>query len=59
MIKLELELGEVNQILTVLGEAPFKIAQPLIARIQQQAQPQANPPPPPQKANGVDETASA
>ena len=41
MIKLELELAEVNGVLTALGQMPFVQVQALIAKIQGQAEPQA------------------
>lgn len=40
MIKLELEMNEINGILTALGQLPFVQVQALIAKIQQQAVPQ-------------------
>jgi hypothetical protein len=40
MIKLELEIAEVNGILTALGQMPFVQVQALIAKVQQQAGPQ-------------------
>ena len=41
MIKLELEVNEVNSILNVLGELPTKSnAYPLLVKIVQQAEPQ-------------------
>ena len=40
MIKLELEMNEVNGILTALGQLPFVQVQALIAKIQQQSVPQ-------------------
>ena len=40
MIKLELELAEVNGILSALGQMPFVQVQALIAKIQGQAAPQ-------------------
>ncbi len=40
MIKLELEIAEVNGILTALGQMPYIQVQALIAKIQQQAGPQ-------------------
>ncbi len=42
-IKLELSLGEVNGILTALGNMPFVQVADLIARIREQAVPQAQP----------------
>lgn len=42
-IKLTLTLDETNAILTVLSEAPYKIAEPLITKIRSQAQPQVAP----------------
>ena len=43
MIKLELELAEVNGILNALGQMPFVQVQALIAKIQSQAQSQVEP----------------
>ena len=43
MIKLELELAEVNGILNTLGQMPFVQVQALIAKIQSQAQSQMEP----------------
>ena len=43
MIKLELEVNEVNGVLTALGQLPFVQVQGLIAKIQQQAVPQVQP----------------
>ena len=40
MIKLELELAEVNGIMNALGQMPFVQVQALIAKIQGQAAPQ-------------------
>jgi hypothetical protein len=40
MIKLELEIAEVNVILNTLGQMPFIQVQALIAKIQLQAAPQ-------------------
>ena len=41
MIKLELEVNEVNSLLNVLGELPTKTnAYPLLVKIVQQAEPQ-------------------
>ena len=40
MIKLEMEIAEVNGILTALGQMPFVQVQALIAKIRQQAAPQ-------------------
>lgn len=40
MIKLELEIAEVNGILSALGQMPFVQVQALIAKIQGQAAPQ-------------------
>lgn len=37
MIKLELEMNEINGILTALGQMPYIQVQALIAKIQQQA----------------------
>ena len=44
MIKLELELAEVNGILNALGQLPFVQVQALITKIQGQAPPQIEPP---------------
>ena len=43
MIKLELEIAEVNGILNALGQMPFVQVQALIAKIQGQAAPQVQP----------------
>ena len=43
MIKLELEMNEINGILTALGQMPYIQVQALIAKIQQQAVPQVQP----------------
>ena len=40
MIKLELEVAEVNGVLTALGQMPFVQVQALIVKIQGQAAPQ-------------------
>jgi len=40
MIKLELEVNEVNGVLNALGQMPFVQVQALIAKIQRQAEPQ-------------------
>ena len=40
MIKLELDIAEVNGILTALGQMPFVQVQALIVKIQGQAAPQ-------------------
>ena len=42
MIKLELEINEVNTILAVLGKHPFAEVVELISKIKQQGDPQAN-----------------
>lgn len=42
MIKLELEVNEVNGVLTALGQMPYIQVQGLIAKIQQQANQQVN-----------------
>ena len=47
MIKLELDVAEVNGILQALGNLPFSQVAPLIQKIQLQAQPQV-------KTNGAD-----
>jgi hypothetical protein len=44
MIKLELEIAEVNGILSALGQMPFVQVQALIAKIQGQAAPQVEAP---------------
>ena len=44
MIKLELEIAEVNGILNALGQMPFVQVQALIAKIQGQAAPQVKAP---------------
>jgi hypothetical protein len=44
MIKLELEIAEVNGILNALGQMPFVQVQALIAKIQGQAAPQVEAP---------------
>jgi hypothetical protein len=49
MIKLELELAEVNGILNALGQMPFVQVQSLIMKIQGQAAPQVQPDDPEQK----------
>jgi hypothetical protein len=41
MIKLELEINEVNTILAVLGKHPFSEVVELISKIKQQGDPQA------------------
>lgn len=41
MIKLELEITEVNMILAVLGKHPFEEVANLIVKIKQQGDPQA------------------
>ena len=43
MLKLELEIAEVNGILNALGNMPFIQVQALIAKIQGQAAPQVQP----------------
>lgn len=43
MIKLELDIAEVNGVLTALGQMPFVQVQALIAKIQGQAAPQVQP----------------
>lgn len=42
-LTLTLTIEETNAILTVLAEAPYKIAEPLITKIRSQAQPQVAP----------------
>ena len=44
MIKLELEIAEVNGILNALGQMPFVQVQALIAKIQGQSAPQVEAP---------------
>ena len=41
MIKLELEINEVNMILAVLGKHPFEEVVKVISKIKQQGDPQA------------------
>jgi hypothetical protein len=41
MIKLELEINEVNTILAVLGKHPFEEVAALVVKIKQQGDPQA------------------
>jgi len=41
MIKLELEINEVNTILAVLGKHPFEEVAALIVKLKQQGDPQA------------------
>ena len=43
MIKLDLEIAEVNGVLNALGQMPFVQVQELIAKIQSQAAPQIQP----------------
>jgi hypothetical protein len=43
MIKLELDVNEVNGVLNALGQMPFVQVQALIAKIQGQAAPQVKP----------------
>jgi hypothetical protein len=40
MIKLELTVEEVNNILMALGKAPYEFSQPIVDKIKQQAIPQ-------------------
>lgn len=42
-LKLEFTLQEVQMISQALHEAPYKIAAPILQKIDQQAQPQLNP----------------
>lgn len=42
-INLTLKISQVNVLLGALGETPFRVAQPLIAAIQEQAAPQLQP----------------
>lgn len=44
MIKLELEVEEVNGVLGALGKLPFEVSAGLIQKIQQQAAPQVEQP---------------
>lgn len=44
-ITLKLTVAQINVILGALGEAPFRVAQPLVAAIQEQASPQLQPEP--------------
>ena len=46
MIKLELDIAEVNNILNALGQMPFVQVQALIVKIQGQAAPQIEAPKP-------------
>ena len=41
MIKLELDLNEVNAVLVALGQMPYAQVEQLVAKIRQQAIPQA------------------
>ena len=43
MITLELELDEVNGVLSALGQMPFAQVAGLVAKIQEQASPQVQP----------------
>jgi len=43
-IKLSLELNEVNGIIQLLAESPYKVSEPLITKIRKQAIPQVNQP---------------
>lgn len=48
VLKLELTLDEVNNVLAILAEQPYKLAAPLIQKIRQQGEAQANQPMEPQ-----------
>jgi hypothetical protein len=54
MIKLELEVAEINGILNALGQMPFVQVQGLIAKIQSQAAPQVKEVEQADKAGGTD-----
>ena len=55
MIKLELEVAEINGILNALGQMPFIQVQALIAKVQSQASPQVvAQAPQEEKAGGTD-----
>jgi hypothetical protein len=54
MIKLELEVAEVNGILNALGQMPFVQVQALIMNIQSQAAPQVKQAEQSDKAGGTD-----
>jgi hypothetical protein len=54
MIKLELDLAEVNGVLGALGQLPFVQVQGLIAKIQSQAAPQVKEVEQTDKAGGTD-----
>jgi 16S rRNA A1518/A1519 N6-dimethyltransferase RsmA/KsgA/DIM1 with predicted DNA glycosylase/AP lyase activity len=41
-ITLKFDVNEVNTILAVLAEAPYKVSEPLINKIKEQAEPQVN-----------------
>jgi hypothetical protein len=48
-VKIEMTINEWNQVLALLGEGPFRVVQPLIGKITQQAAAQlVGPPAPPQ-----------
>jgi hypothetical protein len=52
-LTLELELPEINQILSLLGEQPYRNVFRLIAKIQSQANAQIDPSLPPAEASDV------
>jgi hypothetical protein len=54
MIKLELEVAEINGILNALGQMPFIQVQALIAKVQSQAAPQVKQAEQTDKAGGTD-----
>jgi hypothetical protein len=54
MIKLELDINEVNGVLTALGQQPFVQVQALIMKIQTQAAPQVAEAEQTDKAGGTD-----
>jgi hypothetical protein len=55
-IKIELEVSEIEQVLGMLAEHPYKLSQPLINKIQTQAiaEVNKNTKPPEPKLNAVD-----
>lgn len=55
-IAITLQAQQWNLVLAALGDAPYRIAAPLIAAITEQAQ-QADAPAPAARSNGVDEHA--
>lgn len=54
-VSITLEAQQWNIVLGALGEAPWRIADPVIRAIQQQTQPTAEPEAVPAKPNGHDE----